>query len=168
VAAVDAGRGVMERQGGVGSLLRVAGNAWAAKAGGTSGALWGAALASVGDCLGDQSHTIADTDVIEALRAGFDGLQRLGNANIGDKTMLDALLPFIDALESGVDSGTNLTVSWRQAAQAAAAAAKGTAQLRPRVGRARPLAERSLGTPDAGAVSLAMSVKAIGDVLNRT
>jgi ribose 5-phosphate isomerase B len=71
-----------------------------------------------------KSPTIADTDVIEALGAGLDAIQRPGKASIGDKTMLDALLPFIEALQGGVDGGADLAVSWRQAAQTAAVAAK--------------------------------------------
>jgi D-erythrulose 4-kinase len=165
-AAVEAARGVVDREGGVGSLLRTAGQAWAAKAGGTSGALWGAALAAMGDRLGDQSPTVEGTDVVDALRAGFDELRRLGKADVGDKTMLDSLAPFIEELASAVDDGAGLPASWRQAAVAATAAAEETAHLRPRVGRARPLAERSLGTPDAGAVSLAIIMTSVGHVLN--
>ncbi|MGN6130755.1 MAG: DAK2 domain-containing protein, partial [Nocardioidaceae bacterium] len=56
---------------------------------------------------------------------------------------------------------------WQNAAREAEQAAQATAQLRPKVGRARPLAERSGGTPDAGAVSLAMCVGVVGDVLRK-
>jgi len=165
VAAVDAARDVVERPCGVASLLRTAGDAWAAKAGGTSGALWGAALSAVGNRLGDQPLTIAATDVVEALRAGLAALQQLGKASVGDKTMLDAFVPFIEALHTEVDNGADLATSWEKAAKVAEVAARQTAELRPRVGRARPLAERSLGSPDPGAVSLAMIMTAVGEVL---
>ena len=165
VAAVDAARDVVERPCGVASLLRTAGDAWAAKAGGTSGALWGAALSAVGSRLGDQPLTIAATDVVEALRAGLAALQQLGKASVGDKTMLDAFVPFIEALHTEVDNGADLATSWEKAAKVAEVAARQTAELRPRVGRARPLAERSLGSPDPGAVSLAMIMTAVGEVL---
>ena len=79
--------------------------------------------------------------------------------------MLDALLPFSDALSAGVDRGDRLVDAWESAARDAEQAAQATAQLRPKVGRARPLAERSVGTPDAGAVSLAMCVDVVGRVL---
>lgn len=164
-AAVHAARPIRD-EGGVQSLLKAAGNAWAAKAGGTSGALWGAALSAVGDRLGDQSEEIVPSDVVESLRAGLAALQRLGEAKVGDKTMLDSAVPFIDALDRGVKAGKPLSVSWVESAQTAEKAAQGTAGLRPRVGRARPLAERSIGTPDAGAVSFALCATAIGKVLS--
>src|SRR5665647_774174 len=91
-AAIEASRGPVNQQCGVATLLRTAGDAWAAKAGGTSGALWGAALSAVGNRLGDQALTIAATDVVEALRAGLAALQQLGKANLGDKTMLLSLI----------------------------------------------------------------------------
>ena len=164
-AAVEAARVVAEQKCGVETLLRTAGDAWASKAGGTSGALWGAALSAMGSRLGDQPTIIAPIDVVGGLRAAVDALQSLGKAKVGDKTMLDALVPFIEALQCEVDNGADLASSWEKAASVAVAAAAETAKLRPRVGRARPLAERSLGSPDPGAVSLAMIVTAVGKVL---
>ncbi|MPM52235.1 hypothetical protein SDC9_98992 [bioreactor metagenome] len=79
--------------------------------------------------------------------------------------MLDALVPFVDGLEQEVAAGRSLTEAWGDAAQIAVRAAADTAALSPKVGRARPLAERSVGTPDAGATSLAMCVVEVGDVL---
>ena len=92
-------------------------------------------------------------------------LQEFSKASLGDKTMLDALFPFVDALVGAVDGGTPLGQAWRDAAVAATEAADATAALVPKIGRARPLAERSVGTPDPGAVSLALIVTAIGGVL---
>jgi len=94
-------------------------------------------------------------------------MQELGKAQLGDKTMLDALLPFTDTLEQQVSSGTGLAESWVAAAQVATTAAEQTADLKPRLGRARPLAEKSVGTPDPGATSLAMCARVVGSVLNR-
>ncbi|MEP6462910.1 MAG: dihydroxyacetone kinase family protein [Frankiaceae bacterium] len=164
-SAVSAAQTAAAGESGAASVLQAAGDAWAGKAGGTSGALWGAALSAVGNRLGDESTAITDVDVVEALQAGLQAIQRLGKATVGDKTMLDALVPFIDALRKEIGSGADLATSWRQAAHVAENAAKETAPLRPRVGRARPLADRSVGTPDAGAVSLAISVTAIGETL---
>jgi dihydroxyacetone kinase len=158
-AAVDAGAGP-------GTVLVAAGDAWAAKAGGTSGVLWGAALAALGRRLGDDGAPSPAT-VVAGVREGYDALTRLGKAQPGDKTMLDALLPFADALSEGVDGGQDLTTAWQAAAERAELAAQDTAALRPRVGRARPLAERSVGTPDAGAISLAACVRTVAGVLAR-
>jgi dihydroxyacetone kinase len=90
------------------------------------------------------------------MRDGYEALIQLGGASPGDKTMLDALLPFVEELERRVSDGEPWQDAWRAAADIATDAARATADLRPRIGRARPLAERSIGTPDAGATSLAM------------
>ncbi|HET7668535.1 MAG TPA: D-erythrulose 4-kinase [Mycobacterium sp.] len=141
--------------GGQGSVLAAAGKAWAAKAGGTSGVLWGAMLSALGARLGDAGRPDSAT-VAAGIRDGYDALIKLGGAAPGDKTMLDALLPFVEELERRVADGEPWQQAWAAAAEVATDAARGTADMRPKVGRARPLAERSVGTPDAGATSLAM------------
>lgn len=154
-AACAAADEVVARGAGQGGVLRAAGDAWAAQAGGTSGVLWGAALTALGDRLGDVGRP-TDADIVAGLRAAYDSLVRLGKARPGDKTMLDALLPLIEVAESGA--------SWHSAAAAAESAARATAELRPKVGRARPLAERSIGSPDAGAISLAICARVVADL----
>jgi dihydroxyacetone kinase len=89
----------------------------------------------------------------------------MGGAKLGDKTMVDAYVPFVDALAAAVGAGDELSVAWEKAAEAARKAADETAPLRPRIGRARPLADKSVGTPDAGAVSFAMAMAAAGRAL---
>ncbi|MBD0321901.1 MAG: dihydroxyacetone kinase family protein [Aldersonia sp.] len=163
-AASTAAQAAVEGGAGQGGVLKAAGEAWAAKAGGTSGVLWGAALMAMGSRLGD-TGTPSDTDVAEALRQGYEALTRLGGAQLGDKTMLDAWSPFVEAVESGVSGGAGWRQAWRDAVEVAETAARATAELRPKVGRARPLAERSVGTPDAGAISLSMCVRTLADTL---
>ncbi|MDB6428204.1 dihydroxyacetone kinase family protein [Curtobacterium sp. 20TX0008] len=150
---------------GVAFVLGRAGDAWAASAGGTSGVLWGAALESFGRALGDDRETYGPTDVVAAAQAFADSIVHLGGAARGDKTLLDALLPFVDQLRSSVDDGADLPAAWRTAARVAVEQAEATADLRPKVGRARPLAEKSVGTPDAGATSMGMVLTRIGEVL---
>ncbi|MDP2182884.1 MAG: dihydroxyacetone kinase family protein [Actinomycetota bacterium] len=164
-AAAVAARVIDQRHGGVGSLLKAAGDSWAGKAGGTSGVLWGAAIAKVGARLGDEAETITALDVVEAMRAGMESISSMGGAQLGDKTMLDAFAPFVDALAAAVEAGDGLTTAWGKAAEVALKAADETAPLRPRIGRARPLAEKSVGTPDAGAVSFARAMAAAGAAL---
>ena len=164
-AATDAAKATSARQGGVGSVLKAAGDSWAGKAGGTSGVLWGGAIAKVGDALGDQAEEFVAADVAEAVRAGVEFIHTTGGAELGDKTMLDAMLPFVDALTASVAAGDGLADAWVKAAQVAQTAAEGTAPLRPRIGRARPLADKSVGTPDAGAVSFALAMAAAGEAL---
>jgi dihydroxyacetone kinase len=90
---------------------------------------------------------------------------RVGGAKVGDKTLVDAFVPFVSTLEAQLNEGVPLAVAWRSAAQAATGAAEATADLAPRLGRARPLAERSLGHPDAGAISLALCARTVSSVL---
>jgi dihydroxyacetone kinase len=79
--------------------------------------------------------------------------------------MLDSLFPFVEAYAERVASGE--PDAWARAADIATDAAAATAGLAPKVGRARPLAERSLGTPDAGATSMALCLVAVGDILKQ-
>ncbi len=150
---------------GAGAVLTRAGDAWADRAGGTSGALWGVALRALGERLGDTERPSARS-VVDAVAAARDGIVRYGKAEVGDKTMVDALVPFTDTLAAAVDGGATLPIAWRQAAAAAVTAAAATAELLPRKGRARPHAEKSLGTPDPGAHSLGLIVRAVADVLD--
>lgn len=151
----------------VGRLLREAGAAWAEKAGGTSGALWGAAITAVGRVLQDE-ESFTPRAAAAAVDAALDAMVSLGKAQLGDKTMLDALIPFAQTLREGVDAGADLPEAWAAAAAHAEAAASDTANLRPKMGRARPLAEKSIGHPDAGAVSLAMVAATIGSALQNS
>lgn len=159
-AAVDAARNAVARGAGAATTLHFAADAWADKAGGTSGALWGMALRAVGDVVGDSQAPDAG-----AVAAGVAGaaaaIMDFGKAKPGDKTLVDVLVPFRDVLAAGVDAGQSLTDAWGAAATVAQQAAEDTAQLLPLMGRARPHAEKSLGTPDAGAVSMALIVRAI-------
>lgn len=159
-AAVDAATTTIQAPVGTSSLLTSAGRAWEAKAGGTSGALWGNALVAFGARIGDSPEIISHSDVAAALDDAYQTIVKLGKAGPGDKTMLDALAPFISNLRLSLDSGAALPAAWQHAANAATQAAQATAALRPKVGRARPLADRSIGTPDAGAVSLALCLSA--------
>jgi dihydroxyacetone kinase len=145
-------------------VLTAAAEAWAAKAGGTSGVLWGAALTASARRLGERGEP-GDLDVAEALRAGHDALVELGGARRGDKTMLDALGPFVESFEAVVADGSDWRTAWLASVEVTQKAAAETAELRPKVGRARPLAERSVGTPDAGAVSLAMCIHAVAELI---
>ena len=150
--------------GGVATVLDAAGTAFADRAGGTSGVLWGRFLAAIGAELGD-SDEVTSGALARAVRQGAEGMRSFGKAELGDKTMLDALFPFVDALDSNLADGYPLVDAWSSAAGVAVSSAEATADLVPKVGRARPLAERSVGTPDAGATSMGLILTAVGDVL---
>ncbi|WP_138443043.1 dihydroxyacetone kinase family protein [Sinomonas susongensis] len=164
-AAMDAARDAAEQGCGAGSLLAAAGDAWADKAGGTSGVLWGAGLRAWGQRLGDAERP-DDAVIAAGIEAFAERVVALGGAQKGDKTLVDALLPFAAELRAAVDRAAPLAEAWANASDAAALAAQQTAGLRPQKGRARPLAEKSVGTPDPGAVSLAAVFAAMGPALD--
>ncbi len=151
--------------GGVQTVLAAAGAAFGDKAGGTSGILWGLLLDGVGKALGNTEPATTER-VVRAVRESATQLKAFSKAELGDKTMLDALFPFVDTLVAEAEGGASLSQAWRTAAAAGVAAAEATASLVPKIGRARPLAERSVGTPDPGAVSLGLIITAIGDVIS--
>jgi D-erythrulose 4-kinase len=159
IAARDAGAGAQ-------TVLARAADAWSDRAGGTSGALWGLILASLAGKLGDEGSTSA-ADVAAGVAAGVQSVMTYGKAEVGDKTLVDALVPFSVELTHAIDSGVSLAAAWAIAADAATRAAASTADMLPRMGRARPHAEKSLGTPDPGAHSLALIATAVGAVLER-
>ncbi len=143
-------------------VLTAAGEAWSERAGGTSGALWGSALAAAGRALGNKD-SYSGGDAAAAVTAFSDAVTTLGKADVGDKTMVDALLPFRNAFVAAFDGGTPVTGALTSAVTAARQAADATASLRPLKGRARPLAEKSLGHPDPGAVSFALIATRVSD-----
>jgi D-erythrulose 4-kinase len=153
-----------EAEGGVETVMSAAGHAFGDKAGGTSGILWGLLLEGVGKGLGNTEAVTAER-LAGAVQSSAQHLQSFSKAELGDKTMIDALFPFVETLVRQVGEGVSISDAWRSAAEACRSAAEATASLVPKIGRARPLAERSVGTPDPGAISLALIVTAIGEVL---
>ncbi|MDR1634199.1 MAG: dihydroxyacetone kinase family protein [Bifidobacteriaceae bacterium] len=155
----------VRRSTGASSALMAAGQAWAAEAGGTSGALWGGGLEAFARELPERgpielSHLARGAEAFKAK------VQALGGAQVGDKTMVDALGPFCASLSGAWSRAeTDGPGAWRDAAALARAAASATAQMKPKLGRARPLAELSVGTPDPGASSLALVVEVVGEEL---
>ncbi|WP_308467923.1 dihydroxyacetone kinase family protein [Rathayibacter soli] len=164
-AAAAAGSADAGADGGPGWMLIRAGRAWAAAAGGTSGVLWGAGLESAGRSLRDDREKYTLSNAVDAVDAFVDAIVGLGRAELGDKTLVDALVPFASSLRQQSDDGCDLTTAWHRAALAAGEAAAETTWLSPKKGRARPLAERSVGTPDAGATSFSLIVSTIGELL---
>jgi dihydroxyacetone kinase len=156
-----------ERAGaGASSALTAGADAWADRAGGTSGALWGAALrAWAGEYSDSTAITVHST--VAGARAALEAVMRLGHARVGDKTMVDAFTPFVETLAGAVATGASLVEAWHNAAERAKQAADNTAELTPRLGRARPLAERSIGHRDAGAVSFALCAQAVDEEIAR-
>ncbi|GGV79285.1 dihydroxyacetone kinase subunit DhaL [Streptomyces massasporeus] len=130
-----------------GGVLTLAGRQLISTVGGASGPLYGTLLRRAGKALGDAGEVSAE-QLAEALRAGVDAVMTLGGAAPGDKTMIDALVPAVDAL------GDSFTAA-RTAAEEGAVA---TTPLQARKGRASYLGERSIGHQDPGATSAALLI----------
>ena len=163
-AAVTAAKTALDAGSGMGGLLLRAGEAWAGAGGGTSGALWGVLLAGLGRTAGDEQD-FQLPQIADAFAHAAAEVRRVGGAEVGDKSMVDVLVPFADSLAASVASDVSLGDAWRAAASVATLQADETAKLIPRVGRARPLGERSIGSPDPGAVSLALVLEAVSAVI---
>jgi dihydroxyacetone kinase len=141
--------------GGVGSVLRSAGAAFADRPAGPA-ACCGARSSRRS---GTRSAT-SDPRPPSAWPRVFGGAVRWCTASVGDKTFLDALIPFAEDLHTEVAAGHSLTKAWSTAAAIAKESAERTADLLLKMGWARPLGERSLGTPDPGAISMAFCLEA--------
>ena len=162
--AFEAASAAVEAGAGLASTLAAAADAWPDAAGGASGALWGVGLRAASAALDDRDRPSAE-QVAGAVQAALDAVAARGGATVGDKTLVDALDPFARTLRERITAGAPLAEAWRAAAAAAEAGADGTARLTPRLGRARPLAARSMGHPDAGAVSLARAASGVAGAL---
>ena len=162
-AAAEAASWLAAEGAGAQSTLVGAGDRWSEQAGGASGALWGAALTAAGNAIGDDEEVDAAAQA-RAVRAFVTSIIRLGGASVGEKTMVDALVPFAEVFESAVESGASAAEAWRVAAEAATAAAEASASLIPLRGRARVLSQQSVGSPDPGAVSFSLIVTAVAEL----
>ena len=163
-AAAEAAAGAAEAAAGARTTLQHAGDAWADKGGGTSGAIWGEMLVALGAAVGDDDAVTADA-VGAGVAAMKDAVMSFGKAKPGDKTMIDAIVPFSDDLTARLAAGDTLIDAWSHAADVATAAAEATSELTARLGRARSHGDKSLGTPDPGAVSFALVAHTVLDVL---
>ncbi|MEA2466038.1 MAG: phosphoenolpyruvate---glycerone phosphotransferase subunit DhaL, partial [Thermoleophilaceae bacterium] len=143
-----------------GRLLIVAGKTLVSTVGGASGPLWGSAFRRAGRALGDAPEWDAE-QLVEALAAARDGVVELGAATEGDKTMVDALTPAVEAMRSSLDAGADLPAAVTVAAEAAEDGARSTVPLQARKGRASYLGERSIGHQDPGATSVALVMRAL-------
>jgi dihydroxyacetone kinase len=143
--------------------ITAAGYAFADAAGGASGALWGVFLRGIGRELGDGDVT--PSRVVAALRSGGVQIGQLGKSQPGDKTLLDTLVPFLDALDGRVSRGMSLSQAWTDALAVAREATEATSLMVAKRGRSAVLGERSLGTVDPGARSLLLVLEAVASVI---
>ncbi|MEW2402408.1 dihydroxyacetone kinase subunit DhaL [Streptomyces sp. NPDC046862] len=136
-----------ESPGTPGAVLVLAGRQLISTVGGASGPLYGTLLRRTGKALGDDAE-VTEEQLTDALRTGVDAVMTLGGAAPGDKTMIDALVPAVEALGD----------SFAAARAAAEQGAEATTPLQARKGRASYLGERSIGHQDPGATSSALLI----------
>ena len=149
-----------------GRQLIAAGKTLVSTVGGASGPLWGLALRRAGRAVGDAPEVDGDA-LVQALDAALAAVVELGAAEPGDKTMVDALGPAIEALRERLAAGEELEAALAAAAEAADAGARATTPMQARKGRASYLGERSVGHQDPGATSTALIVRALGRAVGR-
>jgi dihydroxyacetone kinase-like protein len=149
-----------------GSVLVLTGSTLISKVGGASGPLYGTAFRQAGKALGD----VPEVDLgalAGALEAALSGVQRLGAAREGEKTMVDALAPAASALSKAVAEGASPADALAALADAADEGAQATISMHALKGRASYLGPRSVGHEDPGAASTALILRALHDVALR-
>jgi dihydroxyacetone kinase-like protein len=145
-----------------GTFLKRSGMVIASRIGGTSGPLWGTAFMRAGAAAGTGTD-LTGAQVVTMLRAAVDGIKARGQAEIGDKTLLDALVPLTDRLETELAAGADAGTALAAAAGAAREAADATSGMVARRGRAAYTGERSRGSVDAGATAVAVLAEQISE-----
>ena len=149
----------------IGAFLKKAGLVIASRVGGTSGPIWGTAFLRAGAAAGNKTVLMPE-DVVAILRAAVEGIMQRGGASLGEKTLLDSLVPAIDRLEAELarrpgEAGVQALALAAQTAEAAAAA---TTNMIAQRGRASYTGERSIGSPDPGAVAIGVIAKRLSQV----
>jgi dihydroxyacetone kinase/dihydroxyacetone kinase-like protein len=146
-----------------GAFLKRAGMIITSRIGGTSGPIWGTAFMRAGMTAGDQEALTSD-QVVAMLRASIEGIKARGQSDVGDKTLLDALVPMTDRLETELQSGADAGKALEAMAQTARESAEATEDLVAKRGRAAYTGERSKGSVDAGAMAVAVITERINQV----
>jgi dihydroxyacetone kinase phosphoprotein-dependent L subunit len=146
----------------IGTFLKKIALVITSRIGGTSGPIWGTAFLRAGSTAGTATELEA-AQVVAMLRAAIDGIKARGRSDVGDKTLLDALVPATDSIEGSTAAGTDAAGTLRAAARVARERAEATRSMQAMRGRASYTGERSIGTLDAGAVAVAVMFEALAE-----
>jgi phosphoenolpyruvate---glycerone phosphotransferase subunit DhaL len=144
----------------VGGLLKKTAMTLSSRIGGTSGPIWGTAFLRAGSALSDKPNPSGE-DVVAALRAAIEGIKQRGNSDLGDKTLLDSLIPAVDTLEQELKAGKPAGEALAAAAVTARESAEATKTMLAQRGRAAYTGERSRDSVDAGAMGVAVIIEAV-------
>ena len=148
----------------VGALLKTVGMTLVSTVGGASGPLYGTLFLQMGSSAAGKPE-LSDEDWAAALAAGVAGVQRRGKAELGDKTMIDALVPAVQALRSSLADGSAAGEALHRSAEAAREGMIATIPLVARKGRASYLGERSADHQDPGATSSWLLLRTAAETL---
>ncbi len=148
----------------IGSILKTTGMALISSVGGAGGPLYGTFFMRAGMAV-DRKMELTDDDLVTMLQAAVDGVIQRGKAQLGDKTMVDALLPAVEALKQALAEGADTIAALERAVAAAEKGMKDTIPMVAKKGRASYLGERSAGHQDPGATSSYLILKALLDTL---
>ena len=149
----------------IGNILKTVGMTLISSVGGASGPLYGTFYMR-GGMAADAKEELDEQDLVNVLQGAVDGIVQRGRAQPGDKTMVDALLPALAALQEAVAEGQGPAEAVASAVAAAQQGMKDTIPLQARKGRASYLGERSIGHQDPGATSSYLILNALLDALN--
>jgi len=147
----------------IGTFLKKVGMLVTSRIGGTSGPIWGTGFMRAGMAAG-ATTSLDGAAVVAMLRAAAEGIMARGGAALGEKTLLDALVPMTDSIEESVAAGADSQEIVDRAAAVTRAAADATAELVAKRGRAAYTGERSRGSVDAGATAVAVIIEQIAEV----
>lgn len=147
----------------IGSVFKAVGMKLISTVGGASGPLYGTLFLQMATTSNGKLE-LSLAEWVATLEAGINGVLTRGRANLGDKTMIDALSPALVALKTAAANGASLSEALRLSAEACAAGRDATIPLVAKKGRASYLGERSAGHQDPGATSSAIMLQTIAEV----
>jgi dihydroxyacetone kinase phosphoprotein-dependent L subunit len=147
----------------IGTFLKKIAVVITSRIGGTSGPIWGTAFLRAGATAGAVDE-LEPAQVVAMLRAAITGIKARGKSDVGDKTLLDALVPAVDTIEAQIELGHDAATTLRAAAATARERAEATRSMQAMRGRASYTGERSIGTLDAGAVAVAVMFEALAEL----
>src|SRR5580693_1875226 len=144
----------------IGTFLKKVAVMITSRIGGTSGPIWGTAFLRAGTTAGTADE-LEPAQIVAMLRASIEGIKARGKSDVGDKTLLDALVPAVDVIEEQIGAGHDAAATLDAAAATARNQAEATRSMQAMRGRASYTGERSIGTLDAGAVAVAVMFEAL-------
>jgi len=151
----------------MGSILKQIGMTISSNVGGVSGAIYATGFMRAGKAIADKEH-ISLSEVPEILKAALEGVKERGEGTkVGDKTMVDALEPAINAFGDAITEGSGVMVALEKTLDAAKKGSDSTINLQAKKGRASYLGERSIGHRDAGSLVICLMFEAAYDFFKK-